>query len=412
MRYAWDYRDEEPLDWWNCFLFYCALGPGRSVARARDVVAMQQMLENASAARCASAETDATGERDASTGSLTQWRRMARRHQWQARARAWDLWFAQRAHTPTDHLHALDLRRADLFVRQMLSSAMHIFDAADLENLTDKDARRLLPVAQGMVRSALQVQRDIVRSEQKVAMSPHAGDERDSDQPSSIGWQERLLGTLRDMERLYEAGVMPSGKPGEPTASALLAALDAAQKHSVATNPPAPPAPPPPPEPQLLVVTGDDPLLEKDVAMVRAVARETGLHYQHIANATRADLEAHLRRARSHGRPFNWVHLACHVSHAGVRFADGVGDGAWLSSVLMGVEVLLIAGCNGDRVGDWLAVIPHVITLSDKISHDDAATLTHHFWEAMARAQPPTAALAQAMARCPQVLWESVVAHW
>ena len=148
------------------------------------------------------------------------------------------------------------------------------------------------------------------------------------------------------------------------------------------------------------------------LAMVRAVAIATGLHYQSIVQATRDDLETSLRRARSLGRPVTWVHMACHVSHTGVQFVDGVADGAWLSRVLMGVEVLLIAGCNGDRVGDWLAVVPHVITLSDAISHDDAATLTRHFWQFLAGGEPPTAALAQAMARCPQVLWESVVAHW
>lgn len=424
MRYAWDYQEDEPLIWWNYFLYYCALGPGRSVARARAVVAAQQVLERRSDALDVNEAEESGADSGAPLYTLSQWRRVAHRDQWQARARAWDLWFIQRARTPAEVLTALEQRRRDLFVRQVLNKATHIFDAADLENLNDKDARRLLPAAQGLARLALQVQREVVRSERQTAASTpamHEDDEDDADFPQA-GWQARMLDTVHNVERLLAAGIMPTGKPGEPTASELIAALDAAQPAKTGAQPPASPAPSAPPAPapsapapadtQLLVVTGSDHLLEMDVAMVRAVARTTGLRYQHIAHATRADLEAHLRRARSLGRPIPWVHMACHVSHAGVLFADGLGDGAWLSSVLMGVEVLLIAGCNGDRVGDWLAVVPYVITLSDKISHDDAATLTHHFWEAMAREQPPTAALAQAMARCPQVLWESVVTHW
>lgn len=417
MRYAWDFQEDEPLIWWNYFLYYCSLGPGRSVARARALVAAQQLLERQADTPDDVRASGAGGEAGAPLYTLAQWRRRAHRDHWQARARAWDLWFTQRAHTPPEVLNTLEQRRRDLFVRQMLSKATHIYDAADLENLSDKDARRLLPVAQGMVRSALQVQREIVRSERQSAVSTTQvceADEEDAEAAAG-GWQARMLETVDQVQRLLAAGVMPKGKAGEATASALVAALDAAPPTEAGAQPTVAPAlvtPPLPPENQLLVVTGSDHLLEMDVAMVRAVARETGLRYQHIAHATRADLEAHLRRARSLGRPFTWVHLACHVSHAGVLFADGLGDGAWLSSVLMGVEVLLIAGCNGDRVGDWLAVVPYVITLSEKISHDDASTLTHHFWEAMAREQPPTAALAQAMARCPQVLWESVVTHW
>jgi hypothetical protein len=400
MQYAWECTDDEPVLWWESFLYYCALGPRRSVAQARTVVMAQQQRER-------EVDMPAGGVAAEPLYSLGHWQRMARRYRWQARARAWDAWLAQRARTPSEHILLLEQRRSDLVVRQMLSRALRIFDAADLDTLSIEQARKLLPLAQGMMRSALQAQREIVRHERQAATqaSPHG----DGD-PSS-GRQEAMLETVRQVQRLIEAGVMPSGKVGEPTASALIAALDTAQAGATGAGA-RPAATGAPPAPQLLVVTGKERQLEMDLAMVRAVARETGLHYDHIGEATRADLETHLRRTRSKGRPITWVHMACHVSHEGVLLADGMADGAWLSRVLMGVDVLLIAGCNGDRVGDWLAVIPHVITLSDKISHDDAATLTRYFWEFLARGEPPTAALAQAMERCPQVLWEAVVAHW
>ena len=32
------------------------------------------------------------------------------------------------------------------------------------------------------------------------------------------------------------------------------------------------------------------------------------------------------------------------------------------------------------RLGDWLGVVPHVVTLDAAIGHDDAAVLCEHFW--------------------------------
>ena len=410
MQYAWDCMEDEPILWWDCFLYYCALGPRRSVAKARETVIAQQALEQEAHTIIAGGESVPTDP----PGTLSLWQRNARRYAWQARARGWDAWLAQRARTPAELTLLLEQRRNALIVRQMLSRAMRIFDVADLDALDIQQARKLLPMAQGIMRSALQAQRDLIRLERQYgALAPTLPSEAAGAGNTQEGWQSAMLATVRQVERLMAAGRLPAGKAGEPTASEQIAALDAAEAIAKpAGAPSAQPAAPQAAAHQLLVVTGKDRRLEMDVAMVRAAARDTGLHYEHIAQATRSDLETHLRRARSLGRPITWVHLACHTSHEGVLFADGLGDGAWLSSVLMGVDVLLIAGCNGDRIGDWLAVVPHVVTLSDTISHDDAATLTRHFWEQLARGHPPTAALAQAMDRCPQVVWESVVAHW
>lgn len=54
-----------------------------------------------------------------------------------------------------------------------------------------------------------------------------------------------------------------------------------------------------------------------------------------------------------------------HANHAAIALADGAVDGDWLSERLLGVQVLLLAGCHGDRLGDWLGVMPHVVTLDE-----------------------------------------------
>ena len=106
------------------------------------------------------------------------------------------------------------------------------------------------------------------------------------------------------------------------------------------------------------------------------------------------------------------LHLALHASAAGVEFADGLADGNWLSERLFGVRIMLLAACQGDSVGDWLGVVPHVITLSEEISHEDAAVLTQHFWHNIGLNMEPGAALDEALGHCPPAVGEYVVRHW
>ena len=92
--------------------------------------------------------------------------------------------------------------------------------------------------------------------------------------------------------------------------------------------------------------------------------------------------------------------------------AGGSVDGEWLSERLLGVQVLLLAGCEGDRVGDWLGVVPYVVTLDEAIGHDDAAVLCEHFWTGIGKGEGPGAALAAALSACAPVVGEYVVRHW
>jgi len=78
----------------------------------------------------------------------------------------------------------------------------------------------------------------------------------------------------------------------------------------------------------------------------------------------------------------------------------------------LGVQVLLLAGCHGDRIGDWLGVVPHVVTLDEAIGHDDAAVLCEHFWSGIGSGEAPAAALQAALAACAPVVGEYVVRHW
>jgi hypothetical protein len=163
---------------------------------------------------------------------------------------------------------------------------------------------------------------------------------------------------------------------------------------------------------RFLVCTGPDPELLLDLAALRAVRAATGLTFMRVLNATRRKLGGALRRQRAVGHPVAYVHLAAHATTEGVELADGPVDGNWLSEQLEGVCVLLLASCESDRIGEWLGVVPYVITLSEDIPHADAAALARHFWQGIGLGKEPGAALDEALGQCPPAVGEYVVRHW
>ncbi len=68
----------------------------------------------------------------------------------------------------------------------------------------------------------------------------------------------------------------------------------------------------------------------------------------------------------------------------------------------------------GDDGGDFSegGSVLHVITLSEDISHGDAATLTEQFWLHVAKGKAPSDALTLALERWAPAVSEYVVRHW
>lgn len=161
-----------------------------------------------------------------------------------------------------------------------------------------------------------------------------------------------------------------------------------------------------------VLIAEDDSVLDIDLAALRQVKMATGLKFHRIMNVTRTSFDTYFRRERSLNRPVKLLHISAHASAAGVELADGLVDGAWLSERLEDVDVLLLAGCEADSVGDWLGVVPHVITLAEAINGTDAAILTLHFWLGIGNGLEPAAALDMALKRCAPTIAEYVVKHW
>jgi len=73
---------------------------------------------------------------------------------------------------------------------------------------------------------------------------------------------------------------------------------------------------------------------------------------------------------------------------------------------------LLSARMRSDRIGDWLGVVPYVVTLDEAIGGSDAAVLAEHFWTGIGRGEGAASALEAALAACAPVVAEYVVKHW
>src|SRR5262245_19467187 len=163
---------------------------------------------------------------------------------------------------------------------------------------------------------------------------------------------------------------------------------------------------------RLLVALGPDPRFQIDLAALRAVRSRTGMEFLRLTGVTRELLSSHLDRSRLNGRPFAHVHLGVHGTDEGLAFRDGLVSWNWLSGTLDGIQVLLLASCSSTKVGDWLGVVPWVVSLSEGITLEDGARFTQAFWSEIGNGVEPPLALAAALERSPAQMQEFVIAHW
>lgn len=151
--------------------------------------------------------------------------------------------------------------------------------------------------------------------------------------------------------------------------------------------------------------------LEMDLASLRAVQMETGLEFERVLDATPEKLKKVLDRARMQ-RSQTYLHLAIRSDKEGYQLGDEVVDAEWMSSVLGGVIILVVAGAESDWVGDLLGVVPYVITMSEEVNQRDAAMFSRAFWTEIGKGIGPVRALSLALQRSPAVMQEYVVRHW
>lgn len=151
--------------------------------------------------------------------------------------------------------------------------------------------------------------------------------------------------------------------------------------------------------------------LEMDLASLRAVQMASGLEFERVLDADPDKFKKVMDRARMQ-RYQTYVHLAIRSDKNGYQFGDEIVDAEWMSGVLGGVLVLVVAGAESDWVGDLLGVVPYVVTMSEEVNQRDAAAFARAFWTEIGKGIGPQRALNLALQRSPATMQEYVVRHW
>jgi hypothetical protein len=161
----------------------------------------------------------------------------------------------------------------------------------------------------------------------------------------------------------------------------------------------------------LLVGVGDDVMLQEDLAQLRRVQAQTNIRISRLLPVSKASLERTIERHRAAGNPVKLLHLAVHSGPEGLQFSDGMASGLWLSQHLAGVEIAVLAGCEGDRVADLLGVVPAVVSMREEVDNRDASIFAGAFWLAVGMGMDANEAFERALQRAPATVGEFVELH-
>jgi hypothetical protein len=369
IRQPWEQMDGESNVWFGRFQLYLGLGPMRTLISTPAAVSKQ------------------TGK---SCSYNPEWGRHSRIWRWRERAQAWDA--HQRdllAVAERNSRAALKSRRLDV-IGDYLDVVRGVLDNANLEEADQQQSRQWLPQMRQFLLELLEAERKECEGPEYTRNDPlNAAPITADDLRAAQRALDGEASTPTQVQSARAHPLQPRAVPLIPSAQAYFEA-----RHC------------------LLVCIGPDPALALDLAVLRKVRAATGLQFKRLVDLTRQKFARTLRRERNLGRPVKLVHMAVHASAAGVQFADGIVDGGWLSKRLDGVQVLLLAACDSDSIGDWLGVVPYVVTFGEALGSEDAAVLAQHFWHNIALDKDPGEALDEALTYCPPVVSEYVVRHW
>lgn len=375
-RRPWDRQDGEPAKWYARFLLYLELGPGRALAEVYTDV------------------QEKAGKRGSGSGPRGRlrpngsWKKIARQYRWCERAMAWDieqrdlLALSDRNRRLAQREHRIAITEENLELAGIVLHNMRLPEA------NAHEARKWLPEIRGLLRDMLTAQR---LEYEKPGYEKDAKEERVELQITA----DDLRAAQRAFEEGKQGGHAGVGGSTGPVPSERALGY------------------------KLLVCIGPDARQQLDLAALRAVRTATGLQFARLIDTTQQKFANSLRRARGLGHPIELLHLALPVGPLRVRFTDGWVDGAWLSERLQGVRVLLLVACEcpggaplDAGLGEWLGVVPYVVSVSEEIAAEDAAVLTQHFWQGIGAGLEPGTALEEALCFCPPAVGEFVVRYW
>lgn len=160
-----------------------------------------------------------------------------------------------------------------------------------------------------------------------------------------------------------------------------------------------------------VVIGSEDSSLTLDLASIRAVKMETGFEVKEMVAPTPGVLKRELERAR--GRKVKiYMHMAVFSDKQGYQLGTQVVDVNWLSSILQDVIVLVVAGADSSYVGEFLGVVPYVVTVDGGVPSRELSTFVRLFWSEIGNGIGPGRALKRAVDKAAPEIKEKIVKHW
>ncbi|MCB0205047.1 MAG: hypothetical protein KDH89_09545 [Anaerolineae bacterium] len=140
-----------------------------------------------------------------------------------------------------------------------------------------------------------------------------------------------------------------------------------------------------------------------DLAKLRQVRERTGMEFTRVCNPTKEKLARQITAAASRGDPWRRIHISAHCNRNGILIGQDLITAGWLSEFITSADIVVLASCEGDAVGNYLGVARAVVVLIEEVTDDQAARFSGAFWMAIGSGKPPQDAFDDACDRSPDV---------
>jgi hypothetical protein len=165
----------------------------------------------------------------------------------------------------------------------------------------------------------------------------------------------------------------------------------------------------------LVVIGGSELSFKTDLVAIRRSGMRTFRLMEPSKKALVSQLE---RKRRSDGFTYKYLHISAHAGPEGIQIGNDIADPEWLADNLNGIEILLIAGCDGEELGDWLGGIArYVITMSEPVkltdepAQSDIGIFTEAFWKGIGNGYDVYRAFDKAISLSPVWIGEIAQIH-
>lgn len=135
--------------------------------------------------------------------------------------------------------------------------------------------------------------------------------------------------------------------------------------------------------PDLLCLFGPDPQI---VARDKAGLQAAQVDYESITGATRERVADEMAARREDRRKVRWLHIGAHADERGIALLNTAGqpeivEPEWWRQMLDGVEVLLLAMCQGTKLSTALfGLAEAVVYFREGVDNEAAGKFTGLFW--------------------------------